>query len=62
VGGAEDKNRDTELAARPGLQSESNFRFRCYRTPNVEADRASSAAAGSTSRMARKPGRLSLCR
>ena len=23
----------TGLAARPGLQSESNFRFRCYRIP-----------------------------
>jgi hypothetical protein len=25
----------TSLAAWPGLQSESNFRFRCYRTPDL---------------------------
>ena len=29
----------TDLAARPGLQSESNFRFRCYSTPNSWSER-----------------------
>jgi hypothetical protein len=29
----------TDLAAWPGLQSESNFRFRCYRAPKIGATR-----------------------